>query len=318
MRLRPFLNQPVRVFNTDKKKWIYIITTMLFVAFFILFYTPFGINEEMEKPTTSIWRIISFIGSEVISIGIVLYIFQFYILQFYPNKTMRLKKYFNFFLLQMLCISILQNTIDTITEYHFFPEEFLNQEPDDFIDQFVEENTPIDFILDSILTVIPQVFILSYPFMGCLLYFSITDLKEEVNELECELQSFKSKYKKQKNDHIPIELLDENNQLEFTLNLDQILAFESSNQYVLLYYLDNNNAINKQIIRTRLKKILNELSHTPTIQCHRSYAVNLLNVEQLKRIDKKSYLTLSETDQLKIPVSKTYISDIKNRLVKPE
>lgn len=163
MRFRQFLNQPIQLFNTDKKKWIYIITSILFASFFILFYTPFGISEEMEKPTTTIWRIISFIGSEAISIGIALYIFQFLVLKHYPSKTMNLKKYINFFILQMLCISILQNAIDSILIYNFFPEELLNEDPDDFIDQFVEENTPIDFIVDSFIFIIPQIFILSYP-----------------------------------------------------------------------------------------------------------------------------------------------------------
>lgn len=318
MRFRNFLNQPVRIFNTDRKKWIYIISSALFASLFILIYTPFGISEEMEKPTTTIWRILSFVGGEVISIGLVLYIFQFMVLKHYPNKTMNLKKYINFFFFQMLCISILHNTIDTIAIYNFFPEEFLRQEPDDFIDEYVKENTPIDFIIDCILSTIPQVFVLSYPFMGCLLYFNVTDLKEEVNELESELEAFKTDYKEHKNDHIGLELLDENNQVEHIISLDQLLAIESNNQYVLVYYLDTDLTVTKQIIRTRLKKILTELSHTPTLQCHRSYAVNLLNVKQLKSIDKKSFLTLSHTEQLKIPVSKTYLADIKSRLMKTE
>ncbi len=314
MRLKKLLNRPVRIFNTSKKKWIYIISSIIFACLFLLIYTPFGLSEEIEKPTTSIWRIFTFVGAEAFSIGSVLYIFQFMVLKHYPNKTMNLKKFINFFFFQMLCISILHNTIETVVVHNFFPEEFFSQEPDDFIDEFVEDHTPIDFILDCILSVIPQVFVLSYPFMGCLLYFNITDLKEEVDELESELKQFKTKYKANKNDHIKLELLDENNQIEQILNLDQLLALESNNQYVLVYYLDAESVLCKQIIRTRLKKLLGELSYMPILQCHRSYAINLLNVAQLKSIDKKSFLTLSHTDLLKIPVSKTYLADIKERL----
>lgn len=319
MRFRQFLNQPVRVFNTDKKKWIYIFSSMIFASLFILIYTPFGLGTEMEKTTTSSFRIFSFVFAEMFAIGITLYFFQFKVLKYYPHKTMLLKKNINFFLLQMLGISILHNTIDTIMVYNFFPEEFIsNQEPDDFIDHFivafVGENTPIDFILDCIISIIPQIFVLSYPFMGCMLFFNINDLKEEVIELESELSQFKTDYKTHENDHIPLKILDEKNQVEFLLNLNQLLALESNNQYVLIYYLDEDGCLAKQIIRTRLKKLITELEHTPTLQCHRSYAVNLLHVKQLKNIDKKCFLTFSETDLLKIPVSKTYLTQIKDKL----
>lgn len=311
MRFRLFLNQPVRVFNNDKKKWIYILSSMIFAAFFILFYTPFGISEEMEKESTTVFRILSFVGGEVISIFISLYFVQFIILKRLAYTSIVLNKYLRFFFLEMLCIAFLSNSILEITEHLFFPHE-LAEDLDS--SEFLFNYPILYFILDSFQTVIPQVFVLSYPFMGCLLYFYVSDLKEEVYELESELKSFKINYKERKNEHILLELLDENNQIEFSLHLNQMLALESSNQYVLLYYIDENKVVTKQIIRTRLKKILNELTHTPTLQCHRSYAVNLLNVEQLKRIEKKSFLTLSGTDQLRIPVSKTYLSDIKNRV----
>lgn len=312
MRLKQFLNQPVRVFDSTEKKWIYIITTMIFAAFFLLFYTPFGLNEEMEKESTTFMRIFSFVGGEVLAILIALYVFQFIILKEASNSPIVLKKYLRLFLLEMLCISILHNTIEALSTHLFFPHELIEdlEDPDELF-----SNSPIlSFILDCILITIPQTFILSYPFMGCLLYFYVNDLKEEVNELTSELKSFQIKYKEDKTEQLPIKLLDENDQVEIILNLDQILALESNNQYVLLYYLDGDKTLCKQIIRTRLKKLLSELSHTPTLQCHRSYAVNLLKVEQLKRIDKKSFLSLSGTDQLKIPVSKTYLAEIKNRI----
>lgn len=312
MRFRQFLNQPVRVFNTNRKKWIYIISSMIFAAFFLLFYTPFGISEEMEKESTTVLRIISFVGGEVIAIFISLFFVQFIVLKRLAYTSIVLNKYLRFFFLEMLCVAFFSNTILEITEHLFFPYELID---DDGSFELLSNYPILAFILDSILTVIPQIFVLSYPFMGCLLYFYVNDLKEEVYELESELKSFKINYKENKNDHIHLDLLDENNQIEFTVSLNQMLALESSNQYVLLYYIDENNILAKQIIRTRLKKILNELAHTPTLQCHRSYAVNLLNVEQLKRVDKKSYLTLSGTDLLKIPVSKTYLSDIRDRVV---
>ena len=314
MRFKQFLLQPIRTFNTAEKKWIYIISSIVFAVLFILIYKPFGIAEEMEKPTTSLFRIAAFVGTEGLSIGIVLYLFQFKLLKYSPFKTMSLKKFINLFLLQMLCISILHNTLDTILVYKFFPEELMQIELEDLNDSSFNDETPLNFFLDCILSIAPQIFILSYPLMGCLLYFYVSDLKEEVSELECELNKFKINYLAHQNNQETLELLDENNQTELTLGLDQLIALESNNQYVLIYYFDLSKNVSKQIIRTRLKKLLNELEHTPIIQCHRSYAVNLLNVAQLKNIDKKSVLTISDIEQLKIPVSKTYLSKIKERL----
>lgn len=311
MRFTQFLHQPVRIFNNNNKKWTFIISSILFAAMFILVYQPFGISIEMEKPTTTWHRIASFVGTEVIAIFISLYIFQFIVLKRYNHTTMRLQKYLNIFLLQMLCISIIQHVLDSITEYFFFPYEIDN---DHDLDDWIDDSTPIGFILDAMSSIAPQIFVLSYPFMGCLLYFHIRDLKEEVYELETELFQFKNTYKTHDNNEVELELLDENNQIEYRISLNRLLALESSNQYVLIYYIENNT-ISKHIIRTRLKKIINELSDTPVIQCHRSYAVNLLNVEQLKSIDKKSFLTLTDSCQLKIPVSKTFLPQIKSRLL---
>lgn len=310
MRFTQFLHQPVRIFNTNTKKWTFIISSMLFAAMFILIYQPFGISIEMKKPTTSVYRIISFVGAEVIAIFIGLYMFQFIILKRYNHTTMRLQKYLNIFLLQMLCIAVIHHILDSISEYFFFPDA-MDHEHD--LDDLIDDSTPIGFILDAMLSIAPQIFVLSYPFMGCLLYFHVRDLKEEVYELETELFQFKTSYKTYDENKVQLELLDENNQVEYRISLDNLLAIESSNQYVLVYFLENDT-VSKHIIRTRLKKIINELSNTPIIQCHRSYAVNLLNVEQLKSIDKKSFLTLTGSCQIKIPVSKTFLPQIKSKL----
>lgn len=317
MHLSQILNLPVRVFDTPQKKWIYIISTPIFSAFFILFYEPFGIGEELDKTSITFLRVAAFIGGETLAIFMSLYFFQFVVLKPYLNKTIRLKRYLIFFFLEMLCLSVLLNAIDTATIFLWFPHE-LALEFDPVIHPGQSFGVQIrEFSIDTLFILLVEVFILSYPFMGCLLYFNVIALKNEVNELEGELNQFKTSYQHNKELGLTLELLDENNHIEFTVNLDRLLAIESSNQYVLIYYLNANHTLSKQIIRTRLKKILGELEHQPILQCHRSYAVNLLRVKQLKHSDKKRYLIFSESDQLKIPVSKTYFNQIKERLIKP-
>lgn len=312
MHIRHFFNQPILVFNTRKKKWTYILSSIIFITLFLLLYTPFGINVQMSKESTTFIRIGVFIGTEILAIFISLFTFQFIILNHYCHKKLTLNHYIFIFLGEMILIGILHNSIEYLSVYFFFPHEFIDEL--DLSEPF--PNNPIaHFILECYYSILAQIFILSYPFMGCLLYFYITDLKENVLELETEIKYFKNNYKKHQEEELQLyNLLNEKNEVEITLALNNILAFESSNQYVLVYYLNTEKKVNKLIIRTRLKKILDELNHLPIIQCHRSFAINLLNVKQLINNKNKRHLILNESISLKIPVSRTYLQNIKARL----
>lgn len=101
------------------------------------------------------------------------------------------------------------------------------------------------------------------------------------------------------------------------LKLADFLYAESEGNYVSIYFLQEGK-LQKRVLRVSLKNITPILCAIPSImQCHRAYIVNL---NHLKKVEGRSggiNLTLSHTN-LTIPVSKTYIQEVKDRIQNPK
>jgi DNA-binding LytR/AlgR family response regulator len=135
--------------------------------------------------------------------------------------------------------------------------------------------------------------------------------------LENEIHKFQTSYKSS-NSH-KNELLfiyDENENLELELSLNDFLFAESSNQYVLIYYLEGND-VKKRLVRTRLKTIIETFKDFPVERCHRSFVINLLHVKMLIKRERKTFLIMEKLKEVYIPVSKSYLDSIKKRILRP-
>lgn len=311
MKMINFLNVRIKLFDNNKKKWSYVYHTICFVVLFVMIYEPFGISNEVFKLTDSSDTMLQVISIEVLAILLVVYISKFIWFKKYYRTKRSLKKHFLILVLESFTISMLFNCLQLVYIY-YFSTDALNE-----INEFFNTGTFLDrypftiLTIDALFWTPAHILTLSYPFVWTIVYSQITDLKKEVSELENELSAFKKEYSAEEVNNSVIDILDENNNVDFSLCISQILAIESNNQYVLIYYLEAGE-LSKKIIRTRLKKILSELSSYPIYQSHRSYAVNLLNVKQLTRKGKKSVLIFSNCECLNIPVSKSYLESIKD------
>lgn len=65
-----------------------------------------------------------------------------------------------------------------------------------------------------------------------------------------------------------------------TINLAEIIYFESAKNYIKIYYKDKNKPVNIRIRMTL--KALTEINSNKIVQIHRSFAVSMDNVLQLK------------------------------------
>lgn len=302
-------NQKIVGFNTIKRKLNYILAMVIFAALFLSLYQPFGISSESVVDSNHYPRLFVFVIAEIFAVFVGLTLSQLYIFRKTYVNPITIKEILKIFLIELLCITLLHNLIEFFIVNPYFPHEHIDQENEDWLmeDDFFSE------VIVGFIFIIPQFFVLSFPFLGSLLFIQISNLNDGIVELENKLNDYIDKYQQEQDSDVLLDILDENNQIEKSINLNDILALESSNQYVLVYESKGDD-IKKTLIRTRLKKVLSEMEHTPIQQCHRSYAVNLLNVKHLEQINRKNFLILSGLEELKIPVSKSYLQSIKQTI----
>lgn len=293
MKISEFLEQPFFYFNDKRSKWIYIVSAVVFSHVFLLFFQPYGISEEMSNPANPTFHKFLFFFSIAISTFLALGLSQFFLRQVFDYQKVNNKKYLYWLLFEALLLLAINFGLSFII-------------PD--LGNDFEQELNIWFQLKMY----PKVLmILLFPFLGSVVYVAITQMQSEIQQLDHQLKNFKERFTRLDNTK-QVVFYDENNHLDLKLNLEDILYLESSNQYVLVYY-GKSDDVKKHIIRNRLKHILLQTEDLPIYQCHRSFAVNLLKVNSMKKISGKLFLIIETSDsKVKIPVSKSFSQAIKN------
>lgn len=296
MLIKDFLEQPFDYFDTTKTKWIYILSSASFAMVFLVLFQPYGISQEMENPVNPLINKALFFISIGFSTILALSFSQFIGRQIFTFNKVSNKHYSLWFLIEALILLLVNFGLSFIVP--------------DLGDDFEKE---LNFGFQ--LKMYPRVLlILLFPFFGTIIYVLITRLNSEIQDLGQQLKNYSYKYKESTQQEF-LNILDENGQEDFKLRVSDFLYAEASNQYILVYYTKGED-VKKHIIRTRLKSFLNESQELPIKQCHRSYAVNLINIEHLSRIKGKDFLILkSKSELLKVPISNSYLNEIKKNLM---
>ncbi|MFV9551863.1 LytTR family DNA-binding domain-containing protein [Algibacter sp. PT7-4] len=290
MNLKIFLEQPFNYFDTRKNKWIYVLSATIFALVFLALFQPYGLSEEVASPINPLKNIVLFFVSVGLNTFIILTFSQFFARKWFGFSQVNVKKYMFWFFLEALGLTLLSFAFSFII-------------PD--LGNDFEKELNLGFQIKIFFKVI---IVLVFPFIGSIIYVLIKSLNFEINELEDQLKQFKSKFNPTKKTKI-LKLKDENNNIDFSLSLNDFLYAESSNQYILIHYIKENK-IKKHIIRNRMKNFLNQVETFPIQQCHRSYAVNLLNVKHKSKKEGKSVLVMSFSDHIMVPISKPYLTKI--------
>ncbi len=105
-----------------------------------------------------------------------------------------------------------------------------------------------------------------------------------------------------------IKLIGTNKSEKINLKQNNILFAKSENNYVFVYYLDDE-LVKKIMLRNTLSKIKEQAPFL--IKSHRSYLINPSKIDSLKGNSQNANLNLISFDE-KIPVSKTYYSKIQD------
>lgn len=148
--------------------------------------------------------------------------------------------------------------------------------------------------------------IMAIPYTILTLYAAYRDKTEELQMLQYEMS-----LNEEPSVSYPslINLYDYNGTLKLTINSDSLYYMESQDNYVKIYY-ENQGKLLSYMLRCRTKAIEENLADTSMVRCHRSYMVNVMKINHIKKGGKSRYIVLSN-DQIKpIPVSKSYLKNL--------
>lgn len=102
---------------------------------------------------------------------------------------------------------------------------------------------------------------------------------------------------------------DEKEETRLSIKSSHVLYVESSDNYVTIYYTDAN-MVKKEMVRNTLKRIENEFKDKGLMRCHRSFIINVQNIETIKKVNRSYQIKLKHIDTV-IPVSKSFIPQVK-------
>lgn len=108
-----------------------------------------------------------------------------------------------------------------------------------------------------------------------------------------------------------IDIISNNKSDKLTLKFKNIIYIKSADNYIEIYYLEND-LVEKRLIRNTLKNIETQLANQHHfIRCHRASIVNVMYIDKLVRSYSGYSLQMSCLEE-KIPVSRQYLIQVKN------
>ena len=291
MNIGIFLKQPFDYLDTPQIKWFYILGSTTFAIVFLLLFQPYGISKEMINPMNSSLNKFLFFASVAFSTILGLSLSQFFLRQLFDFEFVNNQKYIYWIVIEALVLTLINFGISFIV-------------PD--LGNNFEKELHLTFQLKMFVKIF---LVLLFPFVGTVLYVSIKKLSNEIQELDVQLKQYKSVYKSSNHEQM-LNILDENENVDLKISINNFLYAESSNQYILVHYLKQGE-VRRHIVRNRLKKFVIQSNDFPIMQCHRSYAINLLNVDYLTKKNGKEYLVVKTQNSTQhIPVSNSFLEKI--------
>ena len=135
----------------------------------------------------------------------------------------------------------------------------------------------------------------------------LSDTLKQASELNLSIQ-------KKDATHALINIPSKNKSEELNIDIFNLLAVKSVENYVEVYF-QKENQVQKEVIRNSLKGIEKVFFPYKFIQkCHRSSLVNLKAVIHFSGNAQGLNLTFDQNLKLEIPVSRSYVKTIKEQL----
>lgn len=110
-------------------------------------------------------------------------------------------------------------------------------------------------------------------------------------------------------------LLPSENQSDgFKVRPKQIVCFKTSDNYLDVYYLNENKELQNRMIRSSMKKMEDSLNIEDFYRSHQSYLINVAYIKGLKKVKNSHFLEMSYLD-FDVSISRKNLKNIKSYII---
>ena len=265
-----FFHTPFPYLDQLRFRLLHVLIILAFSILFLIIFEPFRINDWIWYPE---WLEAFGLASVGVCIALTIAFSQLLIRSLIPISTFT-RYHFTLWTLSELLLSSLAATVIYTPESSHFLQEWL-----------------------SSLKFIPTGLVLAYAFS--MLVLIVLQKKNPGPDSESD---------KLTDPPDLVHIKDERGQVKFSIRKDDILYLESTDNYVTFFYLAEDE-VKKEMVRTSMKKMEDYLLPFGLIRCHRSFMVNLENVQWMKK-QGRNYQIKVKNCRGTIPVSRGYHSSV--------
>ena len=150
---------------------------------------------------------------------------------------------------------------------------------------------------------------LGVPYFMAAMYFTIIDKNKTIQLMN---------YENIVTDEVPkngqplkkITLFDNNGALRMSVSLENLYYIQSDDNYIKVWYTDNQGELQRYLLRCRLKTVEESFKGSGLIRCNRQYNVNMSKVCNMRREGNTYILELNNQAIPPISVTKSYTSEV--------
>lgn len=264
-----FINKDFTLLDNKKDRLLLILIVFIFSIIFLNIFQPFNITRWFSDSGLIQFLRLSSYGFVV---ALVFLFTQFPLRGIFKKQTFKVKHYLLWLSIEISLISLV------------------------YI--FLYGNPVGNFINDLL-------FSIKYTLLGICLPYSFAVLIIYYKNQRAEIELLQKEISKPAKKRL-LSFKDENAKIKFSVQTNDLLLLESTDNYVSVYYILENK-VQRQLLRNSLKNLEEMLLENSIIRCHRSYMVNSQNIEFVKKDGKKIIIKIKQLDKT-IPVSQKYSS----------
>lgn len=278
--VRSWFLEPFALLDSSKARWQLIIFCGVFGCLFLNIFEPFNISSWFGESDVSLFIIITIFSLAGMA---TLVVTQFAIRPLFRiNLTTRISFFF-WLLFEFFLLSIVMHLANHVITRH-----------------------SISDVAEYFETLKHTLLVVMLPYSVAILLLYVQEQLQVVEELTLKINRPATSE--------TVNINDENGKIALSLASKNILYFKSEDNYILLYYKADNQ-LKKELIRTNLKKLEQELNHPNFIRIHRSYMINGQNLISASKTSRGYQVNMELASETALPVSATYQQDFEDRLI---
>lgn len=264
------LGRPFQLLDDFSSRWLFILFCTIFATAFNLFYDPLNVSGISTETTLA--RLFSYHGLGFWG-ALVLIFTQFLLRPSFQLNTFLVWQFLSWVILEIFLLSICFFLI-----YRELGRPILAE--------FM-----VVFRMTALLAIVPYA-------IACLLIAVVRKPQRQITQEEIAKPST-----------VLLSIKDENGKPMLSVAQEDILLLKSENNYTAIFFRQEQK-VEKKLIRSSLKNILQQLPPSHFLRIHRSYSINVNNLSAVDRKNGELQVKVKQLPDLPLKVSETYKADI--------